>query len=354
MSDKQRRKPGQAGQGDGDTGLSDALQSTVDEVSDVEGGAVTGQREAAATQYRHWVRINRVCNQHCLFCLDTDAQDGSMLPLEAVNKEIEQGFKGPGGRLIISGGEASIHPDFLKFIAFGRQVGFGHIQTITNGRMYAYKEFVTSVLDAGLREITFSMHGHNAELHDMLTGTPGSFAQALRGLRNVMADGRAIVNVDVVINKQNYQHLDDIIAFYERLGIHEFDLLQIIPFGRAWPQNREKLFYNVKEGFSHLNKAFQRSRDPRNFIWTNRFPVQFLENLEELIQDPHKLHDEVRGRKAQFDAYVRQGTMLSCHGERCGYCFINDFCHSLFANERAGGAGDGASGRRPYGPPWRQ
>jgi len=340
MSAKRKQEPENTGEISGSqSGLSDALQATVEEVSDVSGGADTDQREAAATQYRHWVRINRVCNQRCMFCLDTDAQDGSMLDAPAVKEEIKQGFKGPGGRLIISGGEASIHPEFLSFIAYGREVGFEHIQTITNGRMYAYKEFVTSVLDAGLKEITFSMHGHTAELHDMLTGTPGSFVQALRGLRNVMADGRAIVNVDVVINKQNYQQLDDILAFYQRLGIHEFDLLQIIPFGRAWPQNRDKLFYNVSEGFPHLNKAFQRSRDPRNFIWTNRFPVQFLENLEDLIQDPHKLHDEVRGRRAQFDAFLREGQMLSCHGERCEYCFIDDFCHSLFATKDRAGQG---------------
>jgi len=36
-------------------------------------------------------------------------------------------------------------------------------------------------------------------------------------------------------------------------------------------------------------------------VWTNRFPVEFLEGLEDLIQDPHKMLDEVNGRRFEAE-----------------------------------------------------
>jgi hypothetical protein len=62
-------------------------------------------------------------------------------------------------------------------------------------------------------------------------------------------------------------------------------------------------------------------------VWTNRFPVEFLEGLEDLIQDPHKMLDEVNGRRFQVRKYLDEGTPLECRQkERCEHCFIEPFC----------------------------
>ena len=64
-------------------------------------------------------------------------------------------------------------------------------------------------------------------------------------------------------------------------------------------------------------------------IWTNRFPVSYLEGLEDLIQDPHKMLDEVNGRRFQVRRYLDTGETLDCRQpERCKHCFIEPFCTS--------------------------
>ena len=287
-------------------------------------------REQAVHERRLWVRTTYLCNNRCIFCLDGDRPGGGHRDEAEVMEEMRRGY-GPDTRLILSGGEASIHPSFHRFLEYGRSLGFAWIQTISNGRMYAYPDFAKKAADAGLNEVTFSMHGHRAELHDALTGVRGAFAQALRGMINLLKGGRVVVNVDIVINGMNYKVLDEIIEFYMRLGIHEFDLLQMVPFGRAWyPENRGRLFYDVEEAFPYLNRAFKLAARPDNYVWTNRFPVAFLEGVEGLIQDPHKLFDELNGRRDEFDRFVRTGEKLRCFGERCQHCFICDYCHSLF------------------------
>src|SRR5262249_36683561 len=110
------------------------------------------------------------------------------------------------------------------------------------------------------------------------------------------------------------------------VGVREFDLLHVIPQGAAF-ENRHQLFYDPVEHLPRLQKVFRLNRHPGVVIWTNRFPVEFLEGLEDLIQDPHKMLDEVNGRRFQVRRYLDEGVPLECRQqERCVHCFIEPFC----------------------------
>lgn len=285
-------------------------------------------REESSSVKKHWVRLTRACNNRCVFCLDKEPQDGSVLTLKQIRKSFSEGLKSGCRQVILSGGEATIHPEFFKIVALAKKMGYKKIQVISNGRMFAYEKFLQTAVKAGVNEITFSLHGHNAALHDSQTGIKGSFNQAFAGLVNALKRPDLIVNIDIVINKKNYKQLADIMKFFIALGVHEFDLLQIIPFGRAW-DNRQNIFYNVKRAMPALKKAFVLSKNKNLFIWTNRFPAQYLEGMEWLIQNPKKILDEVRGRRELFEEYFKTGKMLECWPERCDFCFLRDFCADL-------------------------
>ncbi len=286
--------------------------------------------EEAAHEKRNWVRLTYDCNNHCSFCLDTMAHNGTMRATMDIKVQIVQGRKNGASRLILSGGEPTMHPNFLDFVKFGKLAGYPKVQTVTNGRMFAYPEFLETAARNGLDEITFSLHGHTAKLHDALVGTPGAFEQETAGLKAALASGRFIVNVDIVINKQNVAHLAEMLELFISWGVREFDLLHIIPFGNAWGPAREHLFYDLEGNEEHLRKALEYARRPDLHIWLNRFPPPFTEGFEELIQDPYKLNDEVRGRREEYDKYLSIGQKLHCRQpERCHYCYLNQLCDTL-------------------------
>jgi molybdenum cofactor biosynthesis enzyme MoaA len=286
-------------------------------------------REAAATEERQWVRLTKRCNNRCLFCHDAYRHDGGVIDPEEIRAQIRAGRERGATRLILSGGEPTIHPAFLDFVALGRAAGYTWVQTITNGRMFSYEKFVRRAIDAGLCEATVSLHGHTAELHDRLVGVGGAFAQALKGLRNLLRAG-LVVSVDVVVNQLNVGVLPDLLRFYLALGVREFDLLHLIPFGRGFDEFRDVLFYDHARERPHILAALQLARRPDVHLWTNRWPAPLLEGAEQLIQDPHKISDEIRGGYENFSGYVRQGTPPDCHGERCAHCFLARFCRVLF------------------------
>ena len=286
--------------------------------------------ENAAHDKRNWVRLSYDCNNHCTFCLDSNAHDGTMRNNLDIKVQIIEGRKKGMSRLILSGGEPTMHPNFLDFVKLGKRAGYPKVQTVTNGRMFKYPDFLNTAANNGLDEITFSLHGHTAKLHDALVGTPGAFVEETAGLKAALASGRFIINIDIVINKQNIKHLPEMLETFIGWGVQEFDLLHIIPFGNAWSDARDHLFYDLDGNLEYLQKTFAYARRPDIHIWLNRFPPPYTEGFEDLIQDPYKLNDEVRGRREEFDKYLSLGKKLSCREpERCKYCYLQNLCDTL-------------------------
>jgi MoaA/NifB/PqqE/SkfB family radical SAM enzyme len=288
------------------------------------------EHEEAAHDKRNWVRLTYDCNDRCIFCLDSQTHDGTLRDLGEIKEQILDGARKGATRLILSGGEPTIHPRYVDFIKLGRLAGYRKIQTVTNGRMFAYKEFITRCIDAGLGEITFSIHGPNARVHDALVGVKGAFDQEVQGLRHALDDGRVIVNIDVCVNRGNVKVLPELIRTFVAMGVREYDLLHVIPFGRAYEEGKDTLFYDLEEAAPYLREAFAWSREPDMHIWLNRFPPEHLEGFEDLIQDPYKLNDEVRGRKEEYEELLASGTPLDCRDpERCKYCYLERLCDTL-------------------------
>jgi MoaA/NifB/PqqE/SkfB family radical SAM enzyme len=289
------------------------------------------ERERVANRKKHWVRAVTACNSHCLFCLDSDTPRNVYLSEDEVKTELRRGrVELDADKVIISGGEASLHPLFPEFIRYSKTIGYDRVQTVTNGWRFGEKPFYDECIEAGLGEITFSLHGHTAELHDRLTGTEGAFARITKAMARAVRDPRhPIVNIDVVINKQNVGVIDKIVELAIALGITEFDLLHVIPQANAF-DHRDELFYDPREHLDRLQKVFRLNRHPRFVVWTNRFPISFLEGMEDLIQDPHKMLDEVNGRRFQVRRYLDAGPVLDCRQpERCKHCFIEPFCTTM-------------------------
>ncbi len=294
-------------------------------------------KEHTTKQNRIWVRIASACNVKCVFCLDSDAQNGTFPSEEQVKKEIKDGYKaGYENRVIISWGEASINPKFPQYIRYAKELGYDRVQTVTNGNMFRSYDFCKKVVDAGLEEVTFSFHGHTPALHDYLVDAPWSFQRALTGLIYIRKFfPEVIVNIDIVVCKPNVRYLPDIISFFMRLWVYEFDILQIIPFGRGFRQNKEKLFYEIADYKDELIRTWSLSRVEGMYMWTNRFPAEAFEGYEDLIQDPRKFKSEIMGEAYRmFERFIlsKWQEKPGCFGDACEVCFQHQFCHWFLKN----------------------
>lgn len=291
-------------------------------------------KEKTTKQNRIWVRIASACNNKCIFCLDSEAQNWTFPKEEDIYKQIDNWIKKwYENRIIISWGEASINPKFKDYIKYAKDIWYDRVQTVTNWNMFWNLEFCKKVFSAWLEEVTFSFHSHNAEIHDYLVATPGAFKKSLRGLIYVKKYfPNVIINVDIVVNKINVSHLPDIVKYFMKLWVYEYDILQIIPFWRGFSEYKEKLFYNIQDYIEPLHRTWELSKIPWMYMWTNRFPAEAFEWYEDLIQDPRKIKSEVMWESLEmFEPFIKSKWKLKpeCFWEACDVCYQKQYCHDF-------------------------
>ena len=104
----------------------------------------------------------------CLFCLDTNPSN-VYLPVEEIKQEILRGREELGAwKVILSGGEAALHPQYVDIIRYAKEVDMA--ASNCNEWMAICRQSVfDACMEAGLQELTFSLHGHTKELHERMT-----------------------------------------------------------------------------------------------------------------------------------------------------------------------------------------
>ncbi|MDE2491978.1 MAG: radical SAM protein [Elusimicrobia bacterium] len=116
----------------------------------------------------------------------------------------------------LTGGEPTLHPEFLKVLALIRtEFPSNLIRLLTNGRMLADEGFARRTCGiAGLPfEIAVPMFGGTPAAHEATSRSPGSFEQTTRGLRHLRRhrrDGQK-VEIRIIMTRVQEKFLDGLI-----------------------------------------------------------------------------------------------------------------------------------------------
>lgn len=176
------------------------------------------------------------CNNNCIFCSNKAKRDKDYATSK-IEEELEAGYKKGFRSVEFLGGEPSIRKDIFHLIDRAKSIGFSSIKLTTNGRIFCYPQMAKKFKESGITDLAISVHGSNARTHQALTRTPGSFEQSLEGLRNCLSIGFDSVSVNTVVTKLNIGDLSAMSLLFEKLGLEEWHLLELLPDG-----NGEKAF----------------------------------------------------------------------------------------------------------------
>jgi MoaA/NifB/PqqE/SkfB family radical SAM enzyme len=275
---------------------------------------------------RAHIAITLRCNNNCIFCLQGHHPDIGHRSFEEIKIEIDAARESGVTRIVISGGEPTIHPDYLRIVTYCKEIGFSYIQTVSNGRMFSSELFAQKVVNAGLTEITVSLHGKDAKTHDYLVAVPGAFNQLVKGVLNLKKLG-IIISVDVGIFQQNYKQLLDIIRFIRNdLGLRgDIDLIGPTPQGNA-EINLENVMPDYDSVQPYLREALKYCKNNNVVCWVLRVPLQYMEGYEIFKQDNHKLVEQSLSMESTLSSFPAK-----CEGYRCSYCRMKYVCDKLNA-----------------------
>ena len=184
------------------------------------------------------VEITQQCLQKCLHCSALGSSDSSMhISKEEFETLVNDFVELSASKIQISGGEPLLHQNVFEFIGLSKNAGLD-VELFTCGKVQNGGGIHTedNVLD-GLAnntpdKIVFSLEGSNAEKHNAIAVTEGSFNQTI-SLMGQLIDNGYQIGVHYVPMALNIDELNDLVDFVSDLGVKEISILRFVPQGRG-------------------------------------------------------------------------------------------------------------------------
>ena len=171
------------------------------------------------------------CNYKCSFCYYIDKLD-QVTPLDTIIQRIEFIHKAGIKEIDLSGGESSIHNDWIQILELCNKK-FDHISTLSNGSNFKYKYFLHKSKSEGLKEVLFSLHGWDENSHDKIVNTKGAFKGIIHAIYNTNAlDMVCRINCTVTNNFDEVKYCQLI----NSLNITQLNLLPMNYWGKGHQQ----------------------------------------------------------------------------------------------------------------------
>ncbi|MBI3554082.1 MAG: radical SAM protein [Elusimicrobia bacterium] len=164
----------------------------------------------------------------------------------------------------LTGGEPTIHPEFLKVLALIRtEFPRNLIRLLSNGRMFAYEDFARRT--CGIAQLPFEiavpMFGYDARTHESISRTPKSFEQTVLGLKHLKKYRKPgqLVEIRIIMTKIQARYLDGLLDFL----LAEVPWVDRVVFlfeeieGFA-EQYRDRLKFTQSECAAHIDRNYEK------------------------------------------------------------------------------------------------
>lgn len=132
--------------------------------------------------------------------------------------------------LTLTGGETTIRKDFFKILELAHRLGY-KIQLETNAKLFQRKNFAKRIVKYNM-DIVTHIESHKPRIHDLLSGTPGSFNNTIEGIKNLRRYAKNIVS-KIILTKFNYKHLEETVNFIAGLKVDCILFIFLSPYGYA-------------------------------------------------------------------------------------------------------------------------
>jgi MoaA/NifB/PqqE/SkfB family radical SAM enzyme len=272
------------------------------------------------------IKVGFYCNNQCAFCVQGRKRD--ILPakdIEEVRKSLAEARELGKTEVVLTGGEPTMHPQFLDLVKIARDLGFVDIQIQTNGRMFAYLDFCMKTIEAGATQFSPALHGSSSEIHDFLTDAEGSFMQTIQGIKNLKRLGQYVLT-NTVITSKNYQDLPDIARIFVDLGVDQFQFAFVHILGTA-DKNKDWLVPRKSDIAPFVREGLEIGKVAGKKVTAEAIPYCLMQGCEDCVAEA------IMPKTRIYDA----GFVVSDYGDyranngkakrkECLECKYNDIC----------------------------
>jgi heme b synthase len=132
--------------------------------------------------------------------------------------------------IILTGGEPLLREDIYELAAYGDAKGLRMVLA-TNGTLVT-REAAGKMKASGIKRVSISLDGPDAESHDAFRGVPGAFAGALSGIEAMKQEGLEF-QINTTITQANLAEIRRIHETAHSLGAAAHHIFLLVPTGRG-------------------------------------------------------------------------------------------------------------------------
>jgi radical SAM protein with 4Fe4S-binding SPASM domain len=171
------------------------------------------------------IELTRDCNLRCLHCYvpsEARAPEEQELHLDRILALIRELADAGCMSVALTGGEVTLRDGWLDVVEAIRERRM-IANILTNGTVLS-RDDVRELAGLRVRQVSISIYGDTAQLHDAITRVSGSFQQAVSSIRALRRAGVS-VRVASVLMRQNVHAFDGVRRLAERLDCsYRFDV----------------------------------------------------------------------------------------------------------------------------------
>ena len=192
----------------------------------------------------------------------------------------------PCSAIQFSGGEPTIHPDFLDIIRDANKLGFSQIQVATNGiKLAESQQFTQAMRDAGMHTVYLQFDGMSDDIYRRTRGYD-MLEVKLKAVKNIQAcTGRkmTVCLVPTVVNGVNDHDLGNIVKY----AVDNIDVVYAVNFqpvafsGRISKKELERQRFTLTDLANRLHDQLG-YLEPEDFVTVPA--MSFLSELISLIK----------------------------------------------------------------------
>lgn len=300
------------------------------------------------------------CNQQCVFCLEEDSEWSEFVdPSTQQVYDVLERLHGRGGRQItFMGGETFFRKDLPRIISRAKQIGFTRIGVTTNGTVLSKPGFIENLTRAGLDFIELSVHGHDEALANTISRSKVTFDRQAKAMAEIDATGSLFTIVNVVICRENKDHLIDVARYVCDSLAHvpvKFKFKFVSLQGWALDRTREGTLEGLSAPLRYDEVDFvalgRFLSERKAAFWYHNVPLCFLgefashsHELGVLASDETYFDMDHRGPNEYYDSgYQLEGHLWPA--SPCQTCSVMSLCPGVEESYRLANGFEGLAAR---------
>lgn len=171
------------------------------------------------------------CQNNCVHCYTGGPHKTDELTTEQWKKVIDRLHEIGVFIVTFTGGEPTLRDDLPQLLQYAQNKGIV-TGLVTNGRRLKDKNYVKTLEKTGLDFVQITLESHKPEVHDLMTGTRGSWKDTIAGIKNIIPT-KIYTTTNTTLSKHNTEDFLETISFIKQLGVAGFGCNSLIYSGKA-------------------------------------------------------------------------------------------------------------------------